>query len=236
MKSSTITVLLALLLLFGVLTAHNFSLKAEYKNGNYKKAFPESTLVPLKDIKSLEIRSANLMRVRVQYGDRDGIWINDRLNERLQWQQNGFKLSLDLKKNANEVSEPQFEEVVVVLNSLEQVRTLDGVLSKDADVDDGGSLEISNLKLPHLELMLEARMNTNLRNNSFRNFKLTLGQGQFPAHFSMAGDNRIDTAYFDVRGQSSISLGKDNIAVPHFELSKDCYIQMPGELLRQLNK
>jgi len=234
MKSSTIILLLATVLFIGALTAYNFSLKASYKTGKYKARFPDHTFTALENISVLDIKSANLMFVRVEYGTEEGIWISNRQKDQLSVVQEDSLLSLDFKNEASRQSSSyKYDQIVIVVNSLQKLHAGNHVFADKQFKNFGGELEVFGLNEDKLELLLEGEMETRLGNSRLGTLKVSLGGENTSAALTMFKKNQIDTAYFSVKGQSSLQLSNAVIAVPHYQLSKDCSVQMSGALLQQ---
>lgn len=237
MKSSTIILLLAAVLFLGALTAYNFSLKASYKTGSYKARFRDYTFTPLKNINMLDLKSSNLMFVRVEHGTQEGVWVSNRQKEQLSIVRQGNLLSLDFRnKDARQLSSYRYDQIVVVVNRLRQLHAGNHVFSDKQSKEFGGTLELIGINADSLDLLLEGTIDTRLGSSRLGMLKVSLGAEGTPAGLTMVEKNHIDTAYFNVKGQSSLHLSDALIAVPHYQLSRDCSVQMSGALLQQSSK
>ena len=237
MKSSTITLLLAVVLFLGALTFYNFSLKAAYLTGNYKSQYPNRNFTPLKGLNILDIPSANLMYLRIEQGTQEGIWLSPGQQGRLNIIRHGDSLSIDfLSKEIADINAFRYEEIIIIVNNLQSLRTNDYDLNTTDESNYGGSLDIRGVHERQLTLALYGNTSTTLQNSSIGTLKVSLGQDKKGANLTLAQKNQIDTAYFNVKGQSSLSLSTANIGVAHYQMSKNSSIQMSGDLLHQLSK
>ncbi|WP_316793839.1 hypothetical protein [Pedobacter frigoris] len=235
MKLSTILFTAAFLLFFGILTAYNFSLKAAYLTGNYKKRFSDHHFTPLNKVSEMQIKSANLLDIVVEYGKQEGIWVRNRIKDDIKIHQDGETLLIDLinNKEIRDFSNSS-NEIVVVLSHLSQLRTYYREMN-DKEIEGRiGTVYLKNLKEKGLDVILSDQSGMSMDSCEVNSFRATIGGNGANSTLQIVPSNRIDTATFDIRGGNFLELNNSGIKKIYYKLSDSSKVYMVGKTIKTL--
>lgn len=124
MKISTIFIIIVCLVTLCSLTAYNYQMKKVYLSGDYKSRFIDMSFTPVKGIENIDIQSANLLGIQIEQGEKEGIWINKRVENNVVFKANGHRLILGLTTISRMQDDRVWEgEVIVITKKLNTVVT-----------------------------------------------------------------------------------------------------------------
>lgn len=235
MKPSTIFFIAAFLLFFGVLTAYNFSLKAAYLTGNYKKRFNNHQFTPLSGVREIQLKSANLLNISVEYGEKEGVWLGNTIKDDVKVYQQGETLFIDLNDNEKiaDFSDTS-NEVVVILNHLNRLRTFYRKLNDKSEDLRVGMVYLKNLKEKEFNVILSDLSGMMIDSCEFGSLKAVIGTNGNNSTLQITPANRIDTAAFDIRGGNFLELNNSSINKIHYKLSDSSKVYMTGKAIKSV--
>jgi len=236
MKLSTVMLVLAGTLFLGVLTAYNLSLKAAYIKGTFRNRFGEHTFRQLNNVKQIQVKSANMMGLSIEYGDREGVWINDRVKNLVKVQQAGETVIVDLV-NADSTNYRLVNsgDVVLIVNKLNQLSTKNRQLKGKQSDNYGGEVNMTGLKGESFTMLIDEQSSVNMADNKFRRFKAKIGGDRYWSGLIVSSSNRLDTAYFDVIGKSSLQLQNPDIKVPYYKFGDSSRVEFWGRSAQRIS-
>ena len=236
MKISTTMLITAILLFFGVQTAYNFSLKAEYLKGTFRNRFGKHSFTKLENVKRLQLNAANMIGVSVEQGEREGVWISKVVKDQVKVRQKGETVTVDFVNFKPEAHRYiNSASVVFVVNKLSNIAARNFQV-KGADSENyAGELYLKGLVGDSFDLVIPERATVFMEGSRFKVFKAVIGSMNEWSRFTVTGDNKLDTAYFDVR-KSSLELQSPTILVPHYKLGDSSRIELWGKSASQFAK
>lgn len=235
MKTSNMLIIAAIIVTLGMLTTYNFSLKAAYQAGEYKNRFHESEFTEFKNIETLNVTAANLMAIVVEPGQKEGIWIRNRIKDRLVLKQTGTALTIGLTDEARKTSRSIGEDdIVLVVNSLKKLDTKAFFLDKNEPTDGkryGGGVALKGIKTANLELEIGPGTAVSMDQVVLKTLKAVVGPGGDLAVLDLGAANQIEFADFEIPGGSRLSLNNPKIVKTRYNLSDIATVTLNGTAL-----
>ncbi|MBC8987473.1 hypothetical protein H9X96_17025 [Pedobacter sp. N36a] len=236
MKTSNMLIVAAIIVTLGMLTTYNFSLKAAYQAGEYKNRFHNSEFTEFKNIETLNVTAANLMAIVVEPGQKEGIWVRNRIKDRLVLKQDGTTLTIGLTDEARKTSRSTgADDIVLVLNSLNKLDTKAFFLDKTEVTDGrryGGEVALRGIKATNLELQLGSGTAVSMDKVILKNLKAVVGAEGDAAVLDLNTANEIEFADFEVPGASRLSLNNPKIVKTRYNLSDNATVTLNGAALQ----
>ncbi|TCC96403.1 hypothetical protein [Pedobacter psychroterrae] len=233
MKISTTMLVIAILLFFGVLTAYNFSLKAEYLKGTFRDRFGKHSFMKLEDVKRLQLNAANMIGMSIEYGEREGVWISKEVKDQVKVRQSGETVTVDFVNSKPKTYRYiNAAAVVFIVNKVNRVDARNFHFKDQGSENYGGELFIKGLSGNSLDMVIPERATVLIEGSQFKVFKAVIGNENHWSSFTVTGDNRFDTAYFDIR-KSSLELQNPKILVPHYKFGDSSRIGLWGHSAKQ---
>lgn len=221
--------IITVFLFLGVLTTYNLSLKAAYLKGTFRERFGEHTFRQLDNVKELQLKAANMIGISVEQGEREGVWISNRVKDLVKVDQAGGIVILDLKntdpKNYQHINTG---DVVMIVNKLSKISTYNYLVKGKMPENYGGEMNIKDLSGDSFNLVIAEQGTVYIEGSRFRSFKTVVGGNKYWSRLTVSGDNRLDTAYFDIR-KSSLELQNPAILVPHYKFGDSSRVELWGQ-------
>src|SRR5690606_29996030 len=107
-------------------------------------------------------------------------------------------------------------DVVFLVNKLEKISAQNDQKEKSIS-SVGGEIMITGLKRDLFQIEVAENYRVNIVGSRFKVFKSIVGLDQVGSSLALNSTNHIDTAYFDIRGSSSLQLHNTDILVPHYK-------------------
>lgn len=235
MKLSTLMLVISVLLFLGVLTVYDLSLREVYLKGTYKDRFGKHTFIRLDNIKELQLKSANLMGINIEHGEQEGIWISDRVKDQVKVDQKGevVIVSVDVK-DPKAYSIISGADVVLIVNKLRKLNTYNDYRQGQAMQYYNGKVNISGLTADNFDMVLSEPSNVILDGNKFGSFNSIVGGDKYWSTLTITSNNKIDTAYFDIKSKSSLELQNPEIRIPLYKFGDSSRIALWGGAARRL--
>jgi hypothetical protein len=235
MKTSTIMVITAVLITLGSLTAFNINVKKVYQKGDFKSRFKEMGFSPLKGVENIEIKSADRMTVRLEQGDKEGIWIGNAEKEHLSSHFEGNTLVLDLSAEAITTGYRSWAEIIIISKTLKAVN-LRTTQAKDSKEDFGnGEIRFYGYHLDQLNLQVGKMVNAELNKMQIHTLRADLGnQKDGKAMLTISSDSKINTAEFNVPGRSTLQLYNPDLVKAVYNLSDSATVTLSGKVVKMI--
>ena len=236
MKLSTVMLVISLTLFMGVLMVYNLSLKAAYVKGTFRDRFGEHTFNPLKTVKELRFGAANLMGTSVESGDREGVWISNHLKEFVNVEQKGEVATISLRElDSSNYMHIGTQDVVVIVNKLNKVRSDTEIVKGLRFEDFGGELNIIGLKGDSLDIVTAEQSTVFLKGCTYKVLNAVVGGDKYWSRLSLSGDNKFGEASFDIK-KSSLELQDPAISRLNYKLGVSSRVELWGRSARTLLK
>jgi hypothetical protein len=240
MKSSYKLLILAVLLLFGSLTAYDFALKTEYEKGTYKDAFRNFSKLEYKNFDIIEINAANKVGVEIQYNKTFDVKISDRTKNYLKIKQVGSHLIVDL--NINDSRTYLGERVLIIqCPELRELKTdaiflMNGkpVITKDIS---NTTVFVNGFKQDSLKLTMNNASFIKLINDQIKYLSANLAKDPLSeSDLTIDQSNLISSADINVENKGKLTL--KNVIVDNFHttISDSAQVRLSGASLRLLKK
>lgn len=231
MKTSTMLLITAILVVFGCLTAFNIDLKKSYLTGEYKSRFRDMKFTPLKGIDEIDIQTADLYAVSIEQGDKEGIWIS---------KNDGFKINFTTKQNTlflhdGGEAERSWGTVVIITKKLKTVVTqsvpkLRTVNNGYVMPDEVTSATITGYQLSHLDLRVSSAVKVFFNMMQIDTLNATIGNKQKGgAELVLSPNTKINSAQFEVPGNGKLTLMNPNITKSSYLLSDSATVTLNGK-------
>lgn len=239
MRTSTILIITAVIITLICLAAYNFNLKASYLRGDYKNPFYGLEYNNVKNINSLEMESANKISIIVEQGKTEGLWINDRIKDKLVWSIEGGILKIDLTKEAKESDfQVNGNELVLTTPNIYKV-VAHPYLEKEnhGDRNYQGYIGISGFNQDSLTLDIGSAMYANLDKMQLLTLNAVIGdQKNGNTNLVLSSANEIKSAIFNIPGESKLDLQSPSIVKTNYILSAKATVSLNGKALQPLNQ
>ena len=236
MKLSTVMLVLTGILFLGVLTAYNLSLKAAYAKGTFRNRFGEHTFRQLNNVKQIQVKSANMMGLSIEHGDREGVWINDRVKNLVKVKQSGETVIVDLiNADSTNYRLVNSGDLVMIVNKLNQLSTENHQLKGKGADNYGGEVNVIGLKGESFTMLIDEQSSVKMTDSKIRRFKAKIGGDRYWSGLIVSSSNHFDTAYFDVIGKSSLQLQNPDIKVPYYKFGDSSRVELWGRSAQRVS-
>jgi hypothetical protein len=241
MKLSTIFIIATAVVSLGMLTAYNFSLKASYQKGGYKDRFNEMEFSSVKGLTAVQINAANKFAINIEKGEKEGLWIRDRIKNFVKVSRVGATLTIDLTdegkgRNFNTNS----DDIILFSNTLNDVSTVP-YFTKQEHAEgwrhNGGDIRIKGLKVDSLNLQIGKF--TSIYMSYVKTGTLTAIVGEVgieEGSLTIDSSNEIAFADLSVSGKSAILLLNPKIVKTRYNLSDSATVTLSGAALEGMKK
>lgn len=240
MKTSNMLLLTSVLVVLGCLTAYNFGLKAIYQTKDYKNEFSGMTFSALNGVEKLILKSANLMDVQIKKGNKEGVWVNKKLKDRLDISIDKQTASIGLaaRNEKEELREPSGIRLIIFTKNLNSVITnsiADSGKVEDHAAHRTGSIEIRGYHSDNFQLTLSPATEVSMDYMQLNNFQSVVGtKTGYSSSLILASDNKINAAQFDIPGNGGLVLNNPKIIKAKYNLSERASVSLDGKVVQQL--
>jgi hypothetical protein len=235
MKTSTMIIITAVLIIMGCLTAFNYNLKGEYLNESYKSRFRNMKFAPLKGVEKMDMQDANLLGATIEQGDKEGIWINNDILDKVQYVQHGNVLTLKAAKDykTNEVI-TQSNGVIVVTKTLSSVMTTPNSQVSDKYMASAG-IGISGYQLDSLDLQIGRHISLSLDKMNINTLHANVGdKAHGQAALVLSSGMKINTAELNVPGNSRLDLYNPLIVKATYNICDSATVTLSGRPVKMI--
>jgi len=234
MKSSTIILIILVVSAVGMLTIHNFSLRASYLKGSYKDKFNHHTFTACGQITELNLISPDL-DVNIEPGLKEGVWVDDRLKDlvRVTYKEGVVNIGL-VKDNKGGFYKAGF--VTVIARKLSRLN-LNPVVSAEQGKHgyQGTAAILTGLDADSLAVQMGRSTFLSLEKVQLKAFSVVVGDKVYGGS-SLKIDSHSSIGYADISvpGNSRISLGNPKIVKAVYNISDSATLEMNGAAIKSI--
>ena len=242
MKTSNILLLTAILIFLSYLVVYDFGLKSEYNSikkmglANYQKnkRFVEYQSVKVGAFENVNLEASNIIDVRVEYGEKEAVYVLKHLNEVTRISHTGHDLTIGLVKKDDSTYYPNRDFAVVVISpKIKKVTT--SSFSKTDDYWNHRN-EISGFTQDSLSVFLQDMTKIDLIKNKFKRLTADVGTGMAGGNLFVADDNKIESVKLTVKGKSSVVMLNTDIKSLEKQLSDSANVTFKGSIINKMIK
>lgn len=235
MKTSTMIIIAAVVIIMGCLTAFNYNLKGEYLSGAYKSRFRNMNFTPLKGIEKLDVQQANLLDIRVEQGDKEGIWIKKDVSDQVHFKVNAQVLTLFA--DHGEADELAIEDggVIIVTKTLTAIKTSPYLRKSKQYYMGSGRFSVNGYQLDQLDLDISKDVRLSLNNMKLNSLHAAVGDKiHGRAELLISSDTKINTAELIIPGNSKLNLQNPTIVKATYNLCDSASVTLSGKAVQMI--
>ncbi|MGY0041534.1 hypothetical protein [Pedobacter sp. NJ-S-72] len=238
MKTSTMLIITAILIILGSLVAFNYTLKAVYLTGEYKSRFNGMDFTPINGIEKLNIQTERLSSVQVEYGEKEGIWVGRDIKEKVKFEAHQQTLNLgESDASKQEKSSWINGGIIIITKNLNAIVTVSGYTPKQGERYSYGSSEISlkGYHLGQLDLQITSYASVYLHHMEVQTLNATVGtKTSEGSELTLSSDTKINNAIFNVPGNSKLTLINPKIVKTNYMLSDSATVSLNGKVVQMI--
>ena len=238
MKTSTMLIITAILIILGSLVAFNYTLKAVYLTGEYKSRFNGMDFTPFNGVEKLNIQTERLYSVQVEHGDKEGMWVERDIKEKVKFEVRQQTLSLgESDASKKEKSTWINGRIIIITKNLNAIVTVSNYKPKKGERYPYGLSEISlkGYHLGQLDLQIESYVSIYLHHMVIQTLNAIVGtKTSEGAELTLASDNKINNATLNVPGNSKLTLIDPKIVKTNYMLSDSATVSLNGKVVQMI--
>lgn len=235
MKTSTMIIITAVVIIMGCLTAFNYNLKGEYLSGEYKSRFKNMDFTSLKGIEKLDIQHANLLGVLIEQGDKEGVWINRDIIDQVHYKVNAQVLTLRADQGETDGFVAQRGGVIIVTKMLNTVKTSPYTKESKGYFRGPGEISINGYQLDRLDLEVGKDVRVSLNNMKLNSLHAAVGdKAHGRAELLISADTKINTAQMDLPGASRLTLLNPTIVKATYNICDSATVTLSGKVVQMI--
>lgn len=242
MKTSNILFLCAAVILLTSQLWYDFALSAEYENikrvglKHYQKSkrFEGFMQVPMESFDSINIKTATLFDIEVEYGKKQAVWIRAINEPQYKISRAGKTLVLDLSEEAKEDDYRRNFKVIIISPTLKSL-TADTIENKHVKRKRSrtGDILISNFSQDSIYFGIFARTMLELQQNNFRFAQANLNSNKNHCWLTISLGNAIGTFKYHSMGSDYITINSDAVDRIEHHLSDSSSITLKGAVFKK---
>ncbi|MBC8054294.1 MAG: hypothetical protein H7Y13_14630 [Sphingobacteriaceae bacterium] len=242
MKTSNILLTVAAVIFLTTLVAFDLRLKGKYLEmkklglGKYHRLnrFNDYDEVKIKQFTELNLQSANTLNVKIEYGEKQAVWVRKRSKERVAVSQNGDILSIDLNK-IKDTTDRDWSDIVIISPTLRKIRTTAFKFSKTR----GRYYEefvtmIEGFRKDSLTIIVGASTKVSLNRNRIKSLNSSVGDNTGDAKLSIESNNDIEALKLDVKGKSNVEVLDNEVNHIEHNIADSAIVTFRGKTLEKL--
>lgn len=238
MKKSTMLIITAILIIMGSLVAFNYTLKAVYLTGEYKSSFNGMDFTPLNGIEKLIIQTERLSNVQVEYGEKEGIWVDRDIKEKVKFETSQHTLNLgESDASKQEKSSWINGRIVIITKNLNAIATVSNFKPKMGERYPYGSSNVSlkGYHLDQLDLQIESYVSVYLHRMEVQTLNAIVGtKTSEGAELTLSSDTKINNATLNVPGNSKLTMLDPKIVKTNYLLSDSATVSLNGRVVQMI--
>lgn len=235
MKTSTMIIITAVVIIMGCLTAFNYNLKGEYLSGEYKSRFKNMDFTSLKGIEELDLRDANLLGIRIEQGNKEGIWISKDISDKVHFKVDAQLFTLTADHDNGDGFIMQDGGVIIVTKSLNAVKTSPDVQDSKKYYRGSSEVSINGYQLGQLDVQVCKDVRLSLNNMKMNSLHAAVGDKTYgSAELLISSDTKINTAQMDLPGASRLTLLNPTIIKATYNLSDSATVTLSGKAVQMI--
>lgn len=240
MKLSTILLITTAVLGLTTITVYNFSLKASYQMGNYKNRFFGMERTDTKGINELDIKAANRIKMNVESGEMEGLWIRDQVKDKIRISKEGNVLTIDLTDEAKSKGEVLDEYDIILISNEIRTLSLASYFTRRqierGDFYNSQSVLLKGLNMDSLTLHIGKFAAVYLEQVKVRTLNAVVGEQTGETSLTIDSLSEIGSADLKVQGISNLVLNNPKILKTTYHLSDDATVTLSGKALQSIRK
>lgn len=243
MKTSTMFIITAILVTLVSLFAFDYSIKKVYLTGEYKSRFNGMDFTPLSEVEKLNIETAKLRGIQIEYGAKEGIWIDRSIKEKIKFDVNQHTLNL----GASEASKNDKDlwingHIVIVTKKLSGVATISDFISSDEAIkkherfrEGSSQIIMEGYNLGQLDLQIASFVSIYLHRMEVQTLNATVGTKiGYGAELTLSSDTKINNATLNVPGNSKLTMLDPKIVKTNYLLSDSATVSLNGRVVQMI--
>ena len=233
MKKSTIMITAAVLVILGSLTAFNIKIKQIYLTGSYKSRFNGMDFTPLNGLENIDIQNANKLGIKIEQGEKEGIWIGKTSKDIHQLDFHDHTLKMGFSEEAKKNGYYSWDEVVIITKNLKKVKTMPYISNPEDANNITGTLEIKGYQIKNLDLQVGLGGTFFLYKMQMDTLNAIVGdEKNGKAALYISSDTKINTANLNVPGKSTLTLADPKITKAVYNLSDSATVSLNGKMVQ----
>ena len=237
MKTSTIFIALAIVFLIGCLAFYNFRIKHIYDTGEYRSRFKNMEFTSVKGVDRVKVINKNILDVQVEYGEKEGIWLNSKVKEAVKFEVKGDVLEVKVSDaGLRDKVTAGMGQIIVMVKGLKSVSSTPYVVDgAKVGVVGVSGVRLSGFNAKGLDLEVAEgvgfyldKMDVGTLNAKVGDEKNGLGE------LVLASGVKVGAAYFRVLGASKLTLLDPKIVKSSYDVSEKANVTLNGEVLKML--
>jgi len=236
-------IITAILVILTSLFAFDYSLKKVYLTGEYKSRFNGMDFTPLSEVEKLNIQTSKLADIQIEYGAKEGIWIDRKIKGKIKFAVNQHTLDL----GASEASKNDKDlwingKIVIVTRKLNGVTTIsdyttpDEARKKHERFRDGSSqISMKGYHLGQLDLQIASFVSLYMHRMEVQTLNATVGtKTGYGAELTLFSDTKIGSAALNVPGNSKLTMLDPKIIKTNYMLSDSATVSLNGKIVQMI--
>ena len=233
MKTSNKILLAIALILVAYLVGYNFALKKVYNTGTYKSRFYQMTPLKFSNFNSINHKAANIVGLKVEQGDKFGVWVSNDMKDRVTVSQQGETLSIaypDLK----DIDRGLDTSIIVTCPNLKNI-----IASPEKTIKDEWEYAVRSTYITGFKqnspLKIEAgkRVEILLNKNNLAQLDAVMGQNNAEdPRLTIGSDNHIQIANLQLNGRSQLTLWNPAIGKGNYHFADSSMVTLFGSTLK----
>lgn len=228
MKTSNKLLITATIIIIGYLVAYDFSLKAEYIKGDYKSRFYNMKRIPVSGFDAIENNAANFTDLTIEQGPEYGIWINERIKDKVVITKNNKTLLINYKADNGFTYR---HHMIITCPDLRSIITRPEFVQGEQAA--GAETQVTGFNQDMMTIQAANGTSIALVHNNIN--KLNAGTTDSKATLTIHGENTIKDASFNILGRSELKLLNPAIAKSHFNYTDSTTMTLSGRALHILS-
>ena len=236
MKTSTILLVCAVVIIVTSLTAYNFTLRASFLSGDYKNPYYGLSFNPVKQISSVRLSSSNNFQLQVVQGKKEGLYFSDRVKGRFVFSTVGNRILIDLTEESKKSGFTVYgDDMILVLSRMDSL-----ILKPYFKVGDeqqrhlSGSINVKGFAQPSMTLDLGTGSAVSMDSLKIENLRALIGNnGDGPSELALY-QGVYGAAIFDIPGKGTLQLLNPEITKSEYRLSKTASVTLNGRALKHM--
>ncbi|MBB5634752.1 hypothetical protein HDE68_000637 [Pedobacter cryoconitis] len=238
MKTSTMLILTALLIILGSLAAFNYTIKAAYLTGAYKNRFKEMDFTAFIAVEKLNLQTEKLSSIQIEYGDKEGIWISKNIKDLVKFDVKGNVLNLSTSETGKRIGSQRVNGMItIVTKKLNAITTTPYyILKKDESYWPGTSeISLKGYHLGQLDLQIASFVDVSLNQMDIQTLNATVGtKTSRGSELTLSEDTKINNATLNVPGESKLNLLDPKIVKTNYLLSDSATVSLNGKVVQMI--
>lgn len=254
MKTSNILMTAAILIFLSTLLAYDFGLRAEYltmkklglSNYNLANRFNEYEEAAVKNFDNIELKAANSFNVSIEYGEKEAVWVSNHVKEKIQVNQIGKDLIIDLSNKAKKENYTNSNlSIVIISPKIRRINTYpftfvnkenDFKTVKETRNYGWGTSIISGFNQDSLILNVSGFTGIEIKSNNLKSLDTKVGDDSGEGSLVIQSDNNVEAINLQAQRKSKVEVLDTDVLHLKTQISDEAIVTFRGKVLTKLNK